>query len=139
MASHALTAPAVQLTVQVKVIHRTIFTFSNNAKRLHLCLSLSFDDLAVFCSFLLLLHHLMRLVLTPRLLPVEAVSLDLERAARAGQLVSHLLQEALERSVLRRDQARAELVASVVVASARAKGKVGITYMLAVIAVTEVH
>ena len=49
-------------------------------------------------------------------LPVEAVPLDLEGPAGAGELVAHLAEEALEGRVLGRDQPRAQLVAGVVAA-----------------------
>ena len=58
-------------------------------------------------------------LLPPRLLRwVVPVALDLERPARAGQLVAHLLEQASERGhvLAGADQAGAELVAGVVAA-----------------------
>ena len=49
-------------------------------------------------------------------LSVEAVPLDLEGSAGAGELVAHLAEETLEGRVLRRDQPSAQLVAGVVAA-----------------------
>ena len=54
---------------------------------------------------------------------VDAVPLDLDGAAGAGEFVAHLAQESLERSVLRRDQPRAQLVTRLVAASAKQKKK----------------
>jgi hypothetical protein len=45
------------------------------------------------------------------------VAFDLERPARARQFVAHLLEQSLERSVFRVDQAAAELVTGFVAAS----------------------
>lgn len=58
----------------------------------------------------------------PRLLVlvVAVAALDLERAARAGELVAHLLEEALEGGLVGgADQSGAKLVPGVVAASAR--------------------
>jgi hypothetical protein len=48
---------------------------------------------------------------------VEAVALDLEGSAGAGQLVAHLLEKSAERGLLDRDQPAAQLVPGVMVAA----------------------
>ncbi len=48
---------------------------------------------------------------------IEAVALDLERAAGAGQLAAHLLEEPAERGLLDGDQPTAQLVPGVMVAA----------------------
>ena len=58
----------------------------------------------------------MLLTWRPGFLPVEAVPLDLEGPAGAGELVAHLAEEALEGRVLGGDQPGAQLVTGVVAA-----------------------
>jgi hypothetical protein len=48
---------------------------------------------------------------------VEAVALDLEGSAGAGQLVPHLLEKSAKRGLLDRDQPAAQLVPGVMVAA----------------------
>ncbi len=69
---------------------------------------------------LLQLLLLLLLLLRPRLVGrVVAVALDLERSARAGELVAHLLEETPEgcHVLAGADQAGAQLVAGIVAAS----------------------
>jgi hypothetical protein len=48
---------------------------------------------------------------------VEAVALDLEGSAGAGELVAHLLEKSAKRGLLDRDQPAAQLVPGVMVAA----------------------